>query len=186
MEVTKVPLDRVRARELFIKYKAHRVHQKPIDQAIQRVYQEIARGRSIICARASIIAAGLDATQRPRLAIARADFKRVYFDGRSRFAPSTWIRSNAARGSVIDLGRQAFGEQSVRSGWAQVPLIPVHLRPRRGLPNYHILFEADWTAPPIDPILLRFLSGDAWLVVAAWDLTEVERACMAHTLGSRP
>jgi hypothetical protein len=66
---------------------------------------------------------------------------------------------------------------------AIVPIIPVHLRPKRGLANYHILWEAEWTKRyPVDPYLLRRLGGDAWLVVAAWDLTDVERAVMSSRL----
>ena len=39
---------------------------------------------------------------------------------------------------------------------ALVPTPPLHLRPRRGLANYHVLCEAEWTkAPPDDPMLLR-------------------------------
>ena len=64
---------------------------------------------------------------------------------------------------------------------AQLPLIPVHLRPKRGLENYHILWEAEWEPiPPRDPYLLRRIGkADLWLVVAHWDLTEVERAVLA-------
>lgn len=36
---------------------------------------------------------------------------------------------------------------------------------------------------PKDPYLLRRIGkGDMWLVVAAWDLTEVERAALATRL----
>jgi hypothetical protein len=50
--------------------------------------------------------------------------------------------------------------------------------------NYHVLFEAVWSkAPPSDPFLLRRLGkGDLWLVLAMWDLTEVERAALAARL----
>jgi len=66
---------------------------------------------------------------------------------------------------------------------AAVPLIPVHLRPKAALSNYHILWEAEWTKRyPVDPYLLRRFGGDAWLVVAAWDLTDVERAVMGSRL----
>jgi hypothetical protein len=66
-----------------------------------------------------------------------------------------------------------------------VPLVPIHLRPRRALGAYHILWEAEWKrVPPVDPMLLRRIGGDIWLVVAAWDLTEVERAAMQTRLTS--
>jgi hypothetical protein len=36
---------------------------------------------------------------------------------------------------------------------------------------------------PKDPYLLRRIGdGDMWVVVAHWDLTEVERAALAHRL----
>ena len=62
-----------------------------------------------------------------------------------------------------------------------MPLVPIDLRPKRGLANYHILWEAIWqNVPPVDPLLLRRVGpGDLWIVVAAWDLTEVEQAALA-------
>ena len=47
---------------------------------------------------------------------------------------------------------------------AMVPTIPVHLRPKGDLKNYHILWEAEWEAAvPVDPILLR----PGWIILAA-------------------
>ena len=64
---------------------------------------------------------------------------------------------------------------------ALVPVPPLHLRPQRGLANYHILWEAEWTKiVPRDPYLLRRIGqADLWLVVAMWNLTEVERAALS-------
>lgn len=78
-----------------------------------------------------------------------------------------------------------FPGQKDRGRWnaaqATLPLIPLHLRPQRALANYHILWEAEWTRiPPRDPYLLRRIgNADLWLVVAHWDLTEVERGALA-------
>jgi len=67
-----------------------------------------------------------------------------------------------------------------------VPLVPVHLRPKRGLANYHVLWEAEWERiVPRDPLLLRQIGrGDMWLVVAQWDLTEVERAALSARISA--
>ena len=64
---------------------------------------------------------------------------------------------------------------------AQVPIIPLHLRPKRGIENYHVLWEAEWRPIPArDPYLLRRIGkADLWLVVAQWDLTEVEKAALS-------
>jgi hypothetical protein len=62
-----------------------------------------------------------------------------------------------------------------------LPLVPLPLRPKRALTNYHVLWEAEWRrAVPVDPLLLRRLGkGDLWLVVAQWDLTPVEVAALS-------
>jgi hypothetical protein len=67
------------------------------------------------------------------------------------------------------------------SGIALTPIVPLNVRPKRGLENYHVLWEAEWQpVPPGDPYLLRRIGrSDAWLVVAAWHLTEIERAVLA-------
>ena len=62
--------------------------------------------------------------------------------------------------------------------------MPVDIRPKRGIENYHVLFEAIWQpVPPVDPMLVRRLGeADLWVVVAAWDLTEVERTVLASRM----
>lgn len=190
MDVVEVPVTRAKARELMHAYRAHRSAQTPEDRAIERAYREIASGRVLIRALDSIKAAGLDAKGLPKLAIVRADHQRVYASvsqhsdtsfqpmalnkRRPRFAESRWERTQHHAITVPGLR----GSQHAQ-GQAIVPLIPVHLRPQTALENYHILWEADWHAVPVDPMLLRRLGGDLWIVVAAWDLTEVERAVMA-------
>jgi len=53
--------------------------------------------------------------------------------------------------------------------------MPPQFRPPAAeLKNYHVLWEADWTAIPRDPMLLRRIGKDAWVVLAAWDLTDIE------------
>ena len=154
----------------------------------------MASGRVLIRALDSIKQAGLDELGRPKRAIARADHKRVALGIGPRedacFAPMAWSNKFGGRWVMTQHRSMAVPglriEQHVRHDWAAVvPLIPVHLRPRAAIENYHVLWEAEWTAqPPVDPMLLRRMTGDLWIVVAAWDLTEVERAAMASRLSS--
>jgi hypothetical protein len=65
------------------------------------------------------------------------------------------------------------------TGRALVPLIPPWARPKAKLSNYHILWEADWTDVPVDPALLKHLGGPLYVVLAVWDLTEVERSVLS-------
>jgi hypothetical protein len=183
MDVQPIEIDRTKALELYRAYKTHQHYSKPIDRECQRAYQLIAAGKVVINAGRAIVDAGLNAEGLPKLAIVRADATvctlrqerdtALFHDGtswRSRKIAVPWP------GFKTPSGRWSFE--------AQTPLIPIHLRPKRGIENYHILFEAEWTLkPPVDPLLLRRIGrSDMWLVVAAWDLTEVELAAMSARL----
>ena len=193
MNVQKLDIPRAKARELYRKYKAHQHYSEPIDHEIQRAYQLIAQGRMVIRAVQSIINAGLNEDGWPKLAIANALHKNVTCemerDGRTVFHKGGWggerDRRNTFRIAAGVLRRTVPMRDFRESAQALVPLVPIHLRPKRGLANYHVLWEAVWKrVPPRDPMLLRRIGGDMWLVVAAWDLTEVERAAMASRVSA--
>jgi hypothetical protein len=162
---------------------------------IQRTYQLIAQGRLVIKALDSIATAGVGEDGYPKLAICRADAATCYFqdqaNGGGRFAKDRWVKENHRR-SYIDLPPGSFPLEVARErrrDWARaeatVPLIPIDLRPKRGLENYHLLWEAVWRpAPPVDPMLLRRIGlADLWVVLAAWDLSPVEQAALAARIG---
>lgn len=194
MKVEQLALDQDKARELYERYDQHREGYTEADREIAAIYKNIAQGRTVIRALESIRTAGCDEQGLPRLAICPAHMTEC------------WYR---AYGAGTESGRVVFGKRHpqardrkevVRMDWpsvptprlhgrydfgATVPLIPVHLRPKAALHNYHILWEAEWTKRyPIDPYLLRRFGGDAWLVLAAWDLTDVERAVMSSRINS--
>jgi hypothetical protein len=177
-------ISRDEAAALYRKYQEHRAYQKPYDAEIARIYQHIARGRTVIRALESIRAAGLDAEGYPKLAICPAHMPKCWWRPARNACTfgSEYPRANEKR-NVVRMDWPGLDSTKWRA-LATVPLIPVHLRPRRGLQNYHILWEAEWTKRyPVDPYLLRRFGGDAWLVVAAWDLTDVERAVMSARAG---
>lgn len=193
MQTHNVVMERKEALTLFRKYKEHKHYSTPIDREVQRAYQLISQGRLVIKALQSIVDAGLDADGHPKLAIAPADAERVVcrierngscvMDSRTA---QTWKRHGErfiSERAYVAWPRDTFSNvpKDVWNAQAQVPMIPLHLKPQRALPNYHILFEAVWTkAPPLDPLLLRRIGkADLWVVCAAWDLTEVERGALA-------
>lgn len=179
-------VDREQARELWQKYQSHVHRMTPADVEIAAIYKRIAQGKTVIRALESIRAAGMNEQNMPKLAICRADAQLCYFRRNSnecKFQTKRWPRSNDRRG-VVSVPWPGLNLQHP-DGEAVVPIIPVHLRPKRGLANYYILWEAEWTRTyPTDPYLLRRFGGDTWLVVAAWDLTDVERAVMSSRLRS--
>ena len=185
MDVQAIEIDRGKALELYRAYKTHQHYSKPVDRECQRAYQLIAQGKVVINAGRAIVEAGLNAEGLPKLAIVRADAPICYLRWErdtALFFDSVKWRVNSRKTTVpwpgfkMPSGRWQFE--------AQTPLIPIHLRPKRGIENYHILFEAEWERrPPVDPLLLRRIGrSDMWLVVAAWDLTEVELAAMSARL----
>lgn len=198
MQTAKIQVTQGEALKLFRDYQTHLHYSTPIDDEIMRAYKLIAQGKLVINARASILAAGLAEDGLPKLAIARATAQFCFLTmngqaGTCNFQDNNRGPTNRNR-VVLDPG---FGRQSwyspgapnyvrQKDAKAAMPIIPPQHRPKRGLDNYHVLWEAEWTpTPPRDPLLLRRIGGsDMWVVVAAWDLTEVERAAMSSRMHS--
>lgn len=196
METVNLTLDRGEARQLWRKYREHLHYSQPIDHEIMRAYQLIAQGRLIIKAIESIAKAGRrESDGFPKLAIARATAEACFLtlrgDGSATMASRDdgWggARRNERPNTRITLPAGSFTGLKPSGNWraqALVPPVPLHLKPARGLDNYHVLWEAEWQkVPPRDPYLLRRIGeGDMWLVVAMWNLTEVERAALASRI----
>ena len=180
MNTARIEIDRTQAATLYRQYKEHRSQFTKTDVEIERIYRQIARGSKVIMAFESIRQTGLDAQGRPRLAIIRADAQQCYFSAgpdRVFFSMDRFtVRYNSKRRIEVPWPGMAW---KPNGGLARIPLIPVFHRPAASLERYHILWEADWVGVPVDPMLLRRVGRDAWLVMAAWDLTAVERAVLA-------
>jgi hypothetical protein len=162
-------------------YKAHRAMYDARDWEIERIYRQIAKGKIVISVRDSLVRAGFDGEGRPKLAIARSD--------------DLTCRCAVGRDEVIYSHQHAFSRRAFRIPWpgatprsnlydlqAAIPRIPPQHRPAtKTLCAYHILWEADWKEIPRDPFLLRRIGKDAWIVLAGWDLTDVELSVLrAH------
>jgi hypothetical protein len=172
MNVSTITMPKEKALAAYREYRAHaRTAQ---DRAIMTGYRAIAKGRAIINPREAILKAGFDHLCRPLLAIARADSARQ----------SYWVHSSGGRFEGQPGWRFEMPipkELTYKTYRAQVPLIPPGIRPGdTQLRHYWILWEADWEAAPVDPLLLKKLSGDLYVVLAAWDLTDLERAAMGR------
>ena len=170
------------------------------------VYELLAAGRMLINVGIAIRDGGFDQKMRPRLALARADRKQVYFSWES-FSDTGYFDSRARRFrgdrvhdhlvESVNFNRRhnrvhSNGWGCTVQGYALVPMVPPEClitARRRGpgqLRDWHILWEVEqWSdkpllaEPPVDPYLLRRVRGDLFEVLAQWDLTEVERMVMA-------
>lgn len=68
----------------------------------------------------------------------------------------------------------------------RVPIVPAQFLPNGDLSNYHILWEVerwDVVTPPKDPLLLKRISPNMFVVLAVWELTELERAVLRGRIG---
>lgn len=184
MNIQPLMSDKVAALEALNQYRKHRDVYDKRDWEIERIYRAISQGKVVIDALAAIRRAGLDTRNRPLLAICKADAELCRFDANGDHATFGAVTGNFGWRSVtnkIKVPWSGIGHSA--RGAAKVPRIPPQHRPTSAkLENYHILWEADWTDIPTDPYLLRRIGKDAWIVLAAWDLTPVERAVLrAHS-----
>jgi hypothetical protein len=180
------------ARQLWREYQKHKHYSTPLDAEIANAYAKLAQGKLVIKALESIATAGLGDDGMPKLAIARADQKICHLSmrGNGGCVMSGGQRMPAPRRGAVSTVRFDFpaGTFPVVHSWKDaesvVPHPPLHLRPKRALQNYHVMYEALWRrAVPVDPFLLRRLGkGDLWLVLAMWDLTAVEQAALTARL----
>lgn len=206
MTIQTITMPRAEAREKFLEYRrAVRSRHQQEDDAIMRGYRALSQGHALIDLPTVLKRGGLDHRHVPRLAICRADKPMVYgrwlwsnragnvhLHNQFRFSfgvESPWWRATTNYMTFTDLFpplRRESNAPALTSWQAIVPSIPPALRPKAALSNYHILWEAEWsevkTPPnaPYDPYLIRRLGGSLWVVLAQWDLTELERAVIAE------
>ena len=200
METTAVAVDQEVAQKAFEEYRsAFRESHEQTDGEIMRAYKALAAGKTLISLSGAIRTGGLDEIGRPQLAIARADEPRITMhierDGGITYRPSSWTIRAEDRVFQLPAGTLAPPLDETMDSWRQpwsgtwyaaLPFIPPTCRPPLRIENYHLLWEATWhkgSGPRSqlrDPMLLRRVGGDLFAVVAAWDLTEVEKLVLAR------
>ena len=175
-----------------------------VHRDLHRIYGHLRHNGKIIDVYKSFKKAGLNQNGNPRLAIARADGKECYCykrdDGGAVFGICRF-KWNVNYDSYMP--RKAYGEIMLPKGTYQfptneyghvtepeiktpIPIIPAsiltHLR--YTLKNYHIIWEVEkWArVPPKDPILVKMVTPNIALVLATWELTELERAVIMGRL----
>ena len=179
-------VSRCDARKEYLKYLAACKANPSADlELIKRVYRELSLDHRVINVNDAIENAGRDAEGLPRLAVARADqewcrLSRYYVNSK---IGNQWLFFNTTnRGKIYfryPVPESVRPRDSNLNRRAMVPLIPPNVRPEGHLSKYWILFEAEWKpVPPVDPILLRRVGGPFFVVLAHWDLTDVERSVL--------
>jgi hypothetical protein len=176
MNVPSLNVSQSDALKMLKEYRQHRGVYNKLDWEIERIARQIARGKTVISAVAAIREAGLDEKGRPRLAICQAHALRCVCS----FERGVGVKFGIAQEDQWDKGvgkvTVPWPEINYRSNIvATLPRIPPQYRPNpNAISSYHLLWEASWTDIDTDPYLLRRIGRDAWVVVAAWELTDLE------------
>lgn len=159
------------------------------DELLLSIYRAAGKGKRILDVARAFRDTGLHPTNGyPKLAITRADFSTVFFHPRRTLDSSWWTGGAGGFSPKRDWDQRAtrmnfalpmgtFDDDHLVRGQrlrSPVPHVPPELRPQGGLDTYHILFEAEWKAYPVDPFLLRHVTGMLFVVEAEWELTELE------------
>jgi len=188
MNVNTILISPNEAEQKLDEYKSLRERQRTDeDMLLLSLYSRIRNGGRVLNLAAAFKQTGLNEQGQPRMAIARADWRAVNFIPRVDFSDN-WGVSGAggftdrarwnSRASQrnIALPKNTFSnELTIRQLRSPVPHIPPSIRPEFALSNYHILFEVkEWEAYPVDPFLLRRISGMLFVVIDEWELTELE------------
>jgi hypothetical protein len=189
MKVEELSMDKKQAHDLWVEYRElckEKRKDVPYADDMKKLYNCLKSGRKVIDIYEAFKKCGLNSKNEPKLAIARATWKRVVFKKGSRgngyfnnqtgwsaksiyLPPDTYHVFpfiNEQRWNILDIEIQT-----------KVPIIPAKFIPEANLENYHILWEVEkWERIPKDPMLLKQITKNLFVVCAVWDLTPLERA----------
>ena len=155
-------------------------------KTLKKAYYAIKQGKQILDIYKAFEQAGTFPDGYPRLAIARAHMMKI------QYRTASWSSSGgfySPDGINAQVALPNFGwQQHLLNRETVVPLVPAEYHPNSDLKNYHILWEVEeggWKPVPIlpgDPLLLKRLSKNLFVVLAMWDLTELEKAVIKSSL----
>lgn len=199
MEIAKITMPVEKAREEWKAYNAVlKDRRDSYALEMKTCLNHLKNGKQLIDIFGVLKAAGVNNKGQPNLAIARADWTKCHFrkidTGRGHFAPIRDNWSAKGRGDVnmppetfIDWPRRKDGEG--KDTWqtaneflaATIPVIPAVIMPEGELKNYYILWQPKtWEELPEtkDPLLLKRITENMFVILAAWDVTELEQAIL--------
>ena len=198
-----IEIDKEKAKEVYQEYlEAVKTRKEEYLEQLKKVYHALSKGQKVIDVYEVFKQSGVNDKGEPKLAIVRADARLCVFRkngngsgmfsariGKNNILPQTRYNVELAEGTF-----SPFEEDKTKSWWdderftrrnisSPVPVCPPHLLPNSPLDRYHVLFEVkEWAEAKQmagagrDPFLLRRINRNTFIVLAEWDLTEVEQA----------
>ncbi len=197
-ENAKIKMPKEQAKEEWKKYvELLKTRKEKYLETMKKAHYEMKQGRELIDVYKIMKESGLNEVEEPKLAIARADINEVIFKRRDSGTGSFEMEEGWNRGgwkTDVELPQNTFKihwKRQIRNGvesqWqidkekikTKVPIIPAELVPDGDLKNYYILWEpSEWQELPEtkDPILLKRISQNLFVILGSWDLTELEQS----------
>lgn len=170
------------------------------DEMLKEAYRELSRFQTVINIHTAISRTGLNDKRLPKLAVCRADAERCFIRAENvkgqrvlrfgmgpnfyRAKADTVVNVSIPESMYRPLDNWSWRREQkfpqLDSVSARVPVVPPEHRPaNEDLKDYFILWEAVWDhTAPIDPFLLKQVNENFYVVVAQWDLSELERTLL--------
>lgn len=165
-------------------------------EVMKKAHYEMKKGNALLDVYKVMKIAGLNDKEEPKLAISRADIKEVIFCKKDAGTGSFEMGDGWNRkgwDTDINFPQKTFNihwkrtEGQPETSWqinkksikTKVPIIPAELMPSGDLKNYYILWEPlEWEELPEtkDPILLKRISENLFVILGSWDLTPLEQS----------
>jgi len=188
-----IKIDKEKAKEIYKDYlEAVKTRKEKYLEDLKKVYYHLSKGGRILDIYEVFKTSGVNEEGEPKLGIIRADAKKCVFHkqslGSGRFSENIdWRDQEIPARFDVQLPSNTFPEWKGnkeleiirRNIQTKTPICPPHLLPNGKLDNYYILFEVEeWNEmmKAKDPFLLKRINANAFLILAEWDLTEVEQA----------
>lgn len=205
MNLSTIQISKSEAMQKLVGYKGLNARQKTLeDTRLESLYNAVKNGARVIDVSSAFKETPLNDKGQPKLAIARADWKRVYFHPRCWVQLSLderTINSNSyLKGAGTFTDNPRFNDQGFQKSvslpagtfgenlkgniiHSAVPHVPPNIRPPHHLRNYYILFEVEnWETYPVDPFLLKRIHNNLFVVLAEWELTALEAALLGSMI----
>lgn len=197
IEEAKITMPEEQAAEEWKKYTSLlKTRKEKYLEIMKKAHYEMKKGRELLDVYKVMKIAGLNDSGEPKLAIARADIKKVIFRKRDKGTGTFEMEEGWNRGGVrtdIELPQETFNIHWERvtpnNSWSikkeriktKVPIIPPELMPEGDLKNHYVLWEPlEWEELPEtkDPILLKRISQNIFVILGSWDLTPLEQSIL--------
>lgn len=207
MQIETIQMDKEEAKMKYREYLE--AEMKSTDLAygeLKTIYGKLAQGKKLVDVPKAIVAAGWNDSGDPRLAIAPANSANGYciksYDGPYNLprdylefsgTENGWRRYSESRRLKVsgvlhprDVNKNILGQRLK----APMPLVPAEVvnklkHNELQNPNYWVLWEVEkWEAvAPKDPLLLRRLTKNLFIIINKWNLTKLERMVAQGKLG---